>query len=210
MIISHKHRFIFIKTKKTAGTSLEIALSAICGDKDVITPISPMDEETRTQLGYPGAQNYSNKNYFNHMSARRIKELEREIWDEYYKFCFERNPWDKVISWYYWELKNGRPMTFDHFMESGHFARVGGPGGYDLYSDDQGHIIVDDVYLYENMSQAISKIEDKLEIILPNLPNAKSQFRDNKQPYSEIYSDRHRELVQKAFWREISKFGYRF
>ena len=35
MIISHKHKFIFFKTRKTAGTSLQIALSEFCEDGDV-------------------------------------------------------------------------------------------------------------------------------------------------------------------------------
>jgi len=39
MIISHAHRFVFIKTRKTAGTSLEIARSRYCGARDVITAI---------------------------------------------------------------------------------------------------------------------------------------------------------------------------
>ena len=37
MIISHKHKFIFFKTRKTAGTSLQIALSEFCGSDDIIT-----------------------------------------------------------------------------------------------------------------------------------------------------------------------------
>jgi len=37
VIASHRHRFVFVKTRKTAGTSLEIALSRHCGPDDVVT-----------------------------------------------------------------------------------------------------------------------------------------------------------------------------
>ncbi len=51
MIVSHKHRFIFLKTNKTAGTSVEIALSKFCGPDDVIPPLIPEDEAKRAELG---------------------------------------------------------------------------------------------------------------------------------------------------------------
>src|SRR4030095_6484076 len=44
MILSHKHRFIFIKTAKTAGTSIEVFLSKHCGPDDVVTPVAPAVE----------------------------------------------------------------------------------------------------------------------------------------------------------------------
>ena len=50
MIISHKYKFIFFKVSKTAGTSIEIALSEFCGPDDIITPISPKDETKRHHL----------------------------------------------------------------------------------------------------------------------------------------------------------------
>src|SRR6516164_8264942 len=57
MILSKAHRFIFIKGVKVGGTSVEIALSTICGADDIVTPITPIDELTRLELG-AGAQNY--------------------------------------------------------------------------------------------------------------------------------------------------------
>src|ERR1044072_9375465 len=47
MIVSHEHKFIFLKTKKTAGTSIELALSALCDERDVITPLAEIDEGLR-------------------------------------------------------------------------------------------------------------------------------------------------------------------
>src|SRR5207248_11726756 len=41
MSISHKHKFIFIKTVKAAGTSLEVFLSQHCGPDDVLTLFDP-------------------------------------------------------------------------------------------------------------------------------------------------------------------------
>jgi len=37
MIISHRHRYIFIKTRKTAGASVELALVQSCGPDDIMT-----------------------------------------------------------------------------------------------------------------------------------------------------------------------------
>ena len=47
MILSEKHKFVFIKGMKVAGTSVEMALSTLCGPHDIVTPISPIDELAR-------------------------------------------------------------------------------------------------------------------------------------------------------------------
>jgi hypothetical protein len=58
MILSHEHKLIFIKGRKVGGTSVEMALSLVCGPDDIVTPISAADERVRLSLG--GApRNYS-------------------------------------------------------------------------------------------------------------------------------------------------------
>lgn len=58
MIASFEHRFIFIKTRKTAGTAIELVLSSLCGEADIITPIHPDDEKIREAHGWRGPQNF--------------------------------------------------------------------------------------------------------------------------------------------------------
>lgn len=61
MIASFQHNFVFIKTRKVASTSVEIALGPICGPEDVVTPIAIDDEIIRMQLagGDVIARNYA-------------------------------------------------------------------------------------------------------------------------------------------------------
>jgi len=125
MILSKLHRFIFIKGVKVAGTSVEIALSAICGPEDIICPITGRDELKRIETG-GGARNYSadraaeiayldaltrtpvtdlpkvcrpTEVYFNHMSLRDVLRLQGPEVSEYRVLCIERYPYAKIISW---------------------------------------------------------------------------------------------------------------
>ncbi len=41
MIISHEHRFIFVKTRKTAGTSVEVFLADHVEPGAIVTPVRP-------------------------------------------------------------------------------------------------------------------------------------------------------------------------
>lgn len=59
MIVSFRHNFVFIKTQKTGGTSVEIALTPFCGPDDIVTPIAIRDERTRIADGIVQARNYA-------------------------------------------------------------------------------------------------------------------------------------------------------
>lgn len=137
MILSHKNRFIFLKTSKTAGTSLEIALSKYCGPDDVITPIQLDDEAVRASLGYPGPQNYlkrrrqytprdhfrlmrgrkAPRTFYNHIPARDVRaRVGKAIWESYLKVSIVRNPFDYVVSRYFW-AHEGQEVSRTGFRE---------------------------------------------------------------------------------------------
>ena len=227
MIISHKHKFIFIKTRKTAGTSIEISLSRFCGKNDIITPITPEDEKMRKEFsigpqnyqfhksrkGFFGIKNiiYRNKRkngFYNHIPGIEIKkEIGEEVWNSYYKFCFERNPWDKTISLYWWDKQKhrrwARNLGFDEWFES---TKKKGFRHYNYpqYSDNNDKILVDFVGKYENLETDLLKICNKIGIQFDNwLPKAKGGFRKDKKHYSYYFNEEQKEFINKYFKKEI-------
>lgn len=228
MIISHKYKFIFIKTNKTAGTSIEIALSKFCGPNDIITPISAEDEETRRNLGYPGPQNHQSPiwqygvldaikwatkgkqklRFYNHISANAVIALiGKEMWDSYYTFCFERNPWDRVISYYYWEHQSEPRPTIQEFISTNKIM-VLKRGGYGNYTID-GNIVVDKVCKFENLSEELDAIRKLVGIPEQlELPRAKSGTRKDRRSYRDVLGEEDRTSISELFRDEIRMLGY--
>lgn len=230
MIISHDLKFIFIKTNKTAGTSVEIALSKFCGPTDILTPISPEDEKTRNDLGYRGPQNYSapfyehtisdwiklfrektkKQRFYNHISAAEIKQyIDQDVWDNYFKFCIERNPWDRLISLYYFRFKSEPRPTIAEFVSS-EAPLILKRRGYDLYTID-GQVVVDKICLYENLLDDLNAVCKRINIPrMLELPKAKSGFRKDKRSYRDILNKQERERITEIFRDEIALFNYEF
>jgi hypothetical protein len=104
MIISHLHKFIFLKPRKVAGTSVEVALARHCGDDDIVTPISAFNPKwDEDQYAHPGKKW---PGYGRHATLRRVrKQLGQDLWDDYFKFTIIRNPWDLVVSQYHWATR---------------------------------------------------------------------------------------------------------
>jgi len=225
MIISHRHRFIFIKTEKTAGTSIEIALSRYCGPDDVITPIQSGDERTRILSGGLSARNYFIQpwkysradavevlktrraaQFRNHSSAHFVRaHVPPEIWETYFKFTIERNPWDKVISWYYWQHRTQPRPTISEFLRTPVAARI---RGYDLYTISD-ELAVDRVFFFENLDRDMKELGGIFGLSgALDLPKTKSRHRDDRRPYREVLSDEDRDVVAEIYAREIALFGY--
>lgn len=226
MIVSHQHRFIFLKTTKTAGTSVEIALSQYCGPDDIITEMAPEDEAIRQQAGFPGPQHlrvplehYARDDwirllrgrrakYFNHIPAVRLRGwLPDDVWSDYFKFAIVRNPWDRAVSRYFWN-RTSPEETFSAFVDRGGL-RKNVEGGFPVYSID-GEVAVDHVIEFESLSNGLGEVARKVGLgDSLELPWAKSQYRDDRH-YRELIDPAMRDRIARMFSEEIELFGYEF
>ena len=201
MIISHKHRFIFVKTLKTAGTSIEVFLSQHCGPLDVLTPIIP-HVEPHLPRNHDG--------YYNHMPAAEIRDrIEPTAWRSYFKFCVERNPWDKTLSYYHMmNVRQGGGLTLEQFLAGSDF-----PINHPKYTDPRdGRIIVDRVLCYERLIDDLTGVFRDLDIPFGGSlgVNAKSEYRTDLRPYRDVYSATQAERVRQVFTQEMRLHGYTF
>jgi hypothetical protein len=244
MIISHEHKFIFLKTRKTAGTSIEIALSRFCGERDIFTRITSEDEMLRERLSPRGPHNlrvpltkytpedrarldclFGARNrkgapgpyyyYRRHMAAEQVRALiGTTIWNEYYKFCFERNPWDRAISQYFWRTRECEPRpSLLEFLRSQYAIGppdFGGLSNFGIYSVG-GDIAVDRVGLYENLDFELEWIAVLLD--LPGeikLPRAKGTAREDRRHYRDVMGHEESSIVTQVCAEEIARLGYSF
>jgi hypothetical protein len=228
MIISHQHKFIFIKTAKTASTSIEIFLSPQCGPADIVTPIVPPVEGHQPR-NYKGFVNpipallerperlltalryaFSARKFYNHMPASLVqKHVPARVWNRYFKFCVERNPWDKVLSHYHMQASRaGASFSLDEYLAQGKF-----PINYFRYTGASGEkIIVDRVLRYENLDRELAEVFAQLNVRFDGSlgVRAKSGYRTDRRPHQLVFNEEQRRIVEQAFAKEIELHGYRF
>jgi hypothetical protein len=201
MIISHKFKFIFIKTQKTAGSSIEKFLLNYLGPDDIF---AGMPIENISSLNC--------KDIYEHCSWQTIQSLDSYAWNNYYKFTIERNSWDKVVS-LYWFFKKHYPKKtrkgFDTFIlnDKNKFFK----DDWSLYTDNN-NLLVDDVIQYNNLDYDFEKVCNKL-----NIPynqelrtiKMKSGLR-GVQNYQEMYNEKTKLKVFEFYRKPIEFYNYSF
>jgi len=207
---------------------LEVFLSQYCGDEDIVTPIYP-HVEPHVSRNYQGLRNpipelLDNKGddlkallrrvvrrekFYNHIPAKYVKDsIPENIWNSYFKFCVERNPWSKTLSYYHhMNALQGGNLTFEEYLNSENFCY-----NYPVYCDKNDEILVDRVIPYESLAENLDTIFKEMDIPFSGelTVKAKSEHKKDSRPYQEIFTLEQRELVEKAFYKEIQMHGYTF
>lgn len=264
MIVSHRHRYIFLHSRKTAGSSIAVSLARYLDPDDLfitstgifagalrsgfVPPPATRDEVRRAVIARhgeafaakayetPDALRRKGRKWFgeiyhgfrpgsdqrwDHIGAADARAfLGPEVWDSYFKFAFERNPWDRVASLYWWRWRKAeRPgVSFHDFVRAIHSGAVEQKKAARAHeaSNWYNYTIgdtpaVDYIGRLETLADDMHSITERIGLPFDGwIPNYKSKTRAKRSiTLAELYDDRTAAMVGEAFHREIALFGYR-
>lgn len=210
MPVSQKHKCIFIHIPKNGGVSVENALD-IFGDDEL--------EDREKMYGQIKSGDLLNHRFpspvLQHLRILDLRKIISEKnFNEFFKFAFVRNPWDRMVSLYHFNIPFIQKLegvdreipSFKDFLfnELNPFLRL---EQYQFLSDDNGKIIMDFVGRFENINNDFRELCGKLGIPAVNLPH---KNRINHKHYSEYYTEETKQFVAALFKNDIEIFGYKF
>lgn len=204
VLVSHKYKFIYIKNAKVAGTSVESFFGKYCIDPQKKYNYSHIQEQYCDEYGIIGERgpNVKNKKWKNHLNAEKIKlYLGQERFNSYLKFCVIRNPYDKMVSLYFFK-KSKLP-----FID---FVKKETCNNFNIHAI-KNKSVCDYFIRFEHLEEDIKNLCNKLNINnidLSLLPKFKSEYRKDKKHWSEYYNDITRKIVYNNHKIEFDTFGY--
>lgn len=214
MPVSDKYECILIHIPKTAGTSMEYVLG-MHGDKDTVG--LERDLSHNSEVDY--------KNFFGrdlqHLTFNELKKhlkMPKDKFNNYFKFAFVRNPWDRMVSEFSWDSNwnkgDGRFSRsyfrkkvfelFAKYKKDSLTAKHYIPQSKFIVEDDQ--VLVDFVGKYENLEQDWANLCNKLGIN-KDLPE---RMTSERKEYHKYYDSNTKKIISKIYARDIEIFNYKF
>lgn len=219
MPISHEHKCIFFHIPKCAGSGMESRLGL--GDipttnldvlwgrhsYDLFKTLGPTTEvDGKTVLLYVELQ---------HLTPEQMlhaQYVSKDVFDNYFRFAFIRNPWDRLVSEYFWRPRSPDFKTFLNWVANldqetelnqyPHFI----PQHRFVYSRE-GRSMMNFVGRYENLFEDWEYVREKLKLKAKGLPHL---LKSKHKPYTEYYDQSSVDLVAKIYKKDINLFGYKF
>jgi hypothetical protein len=207
MIVSRKHRFIFVAVPKTGTHSVRQALRSHMGQDDM--------EQARlfVEKEFPIPELAALKH--GHLSFEQVSPfLGEEDFGNYLKFAFVRNPFDRFIS--YCSFATSRQGSFDRDPKGvmRHFLFEQPPHNHIIFrpqhsflTGPDGELQTDILGKVETMQASYDAIAEHLGIATTPLDHANRSRRGN---YREYYDQETIDGVAKIYARDLELFGYDF
>ena len=200
-MISFQKRFLFVHIPKTAGNSIQSILRDYSEDQLVALR---MEQDGIERFGLRNPKYKIKK----HSTLREYREaLSDEQFRNLYKFTCVRNPWDRMVSYYFTPTQNLETWSRKKFR--GIISKALSVPDYLRLDDGEQDPFanVDYIMRFENLVDDFRAVCTAISISPPTLPQYN---RSSREHYSKYYDDELRELVRTRFAAEIERFGYTF
>ena len=200
-MISFQKRFLFVHIPKTAGNSIQSTLRDYSEDQ-LVALRKEQDGIERFGLRNP---NYKIKKHSTLCEYRDA--LGNKQFRSLYKFTCVRNPWDRMVSYYFTPTQS--PETWDRKGFQEIISKAVSVADYlRLDRNEQDPFAnVNYIIRFENLADDFRTVCGMLDISPATLPRYN---RSSREHYSKYYDDELRHLVYTRFAAEIERFGYTF
>ena len=195
MIISHKHKFIFFHIPKCAGSSIFYGL---CEKLKYYNSESRTTASDDIAILATNNSKFSNSLIKQHLSFRSVESCFKIDLDDYYKFCFVRNPWDRLVSYY---IAQNIQVPFDEYAKNNLDCQ------FNWIQKNNKELGVDFVGKTENLQEDFNKVCDSIGIDKFELPH---RNKSQRSMYQDYYSKESKQSVFKNYKKDIDMFNYKF
>ena len=147
-----------------------------------------------------------------HLTIAEIQnQVTKKQFDEYFKFGFVRNPWDRELSWYKYILKEPHHYYHKQFLQFVNFSaylreRPLFPQQY-YFLSNHGKNQLNFIGRFENLQEDFNIVCDKIGITKQKLPQKNKSIHKH---YTEYYDDETRQIVAERYKKDFEYFGYKF
>ena len=198
MIYDDTNKLIYIHVPKTAGTSISTTLTSKI--KKCHLPVRALlNDQFRESIKHNFNWGKVNMSRWD----EHFKNL-RERWEEYTTFTVVRNPWDRLVSDYHYNLNKGiEPRTFEQLVKDLYQHRgIWKETQFYWLCDDNNNIPVNKILKFESLQNDFKQI-----ISTVSLPHKNSTNHLNSREY---YTTETEEIVREFFIDDIITFNYQF
>ena len=226
MIISFKHKYIFIKNRKVAGSSIQYILKKYLFDfdKDVSSLSRLHDHELQNSNDFN--QKYLDNinidpNFNQHSSLIEICDYLKinlqEARDNFFIFCIERNSYDKAVSSYEFSRKKKNPdgtlkcPYLKNFIDMFDYPKLI-PSDWNNYSKNT-QIFVDQIYQFDQLTNLIYDLNKRFNNKIPDQELSKIKLKSGYREFNQhqrYYTNETKNAVNYFFQKEIQHFNYKF
>jgi hypothetical protein len=218
MLVSVKHRILFVHIPKVAGMSIVGALRPVIWPMTRVTDwINRWEQKISRSLGITKKAPMFEESFpisLEHLRARDWRDkLTKPVFDQLFKFAFVRNPWDWQVSLYHYMLQNTKHFHHEVIKSLGSFENYVNSEALhrglqkDFITDEQGNNIVDFVGRFERIADDFQQLCRLLQLKNVALPHVNASKHVD---YRKYYSNKTRDLIEECFREDIDAFGYAF